>query len=227
MKMKNISRLAFLMLAAVHGTAAQAGESASAVPPAPGEKAWRTLFCESNGGRDVTDQGKLSTGPDVTAAVVCQYPESGNPRAAARQNEYAKNAVAGPIPTTPVSATLHPPSGSFSIAAGNPLAVSCSADLYIAPWAGLPARSNGTSTFNCRGYNVGQSSVGCNVQWSGPTTVAVGASPYGASASVNFTCAATHVGAISSVMDYSYRDPIYQRITYSAQNVFGTINIQP
>jgi hypothetical protein len=203
--------------------------SADAAPAdAPGNdatSAWRALACAANGGRDITAQGHLSVGEDVTAVVVCQYPAASADAATPRAK--AALGVGGPIQTSPVTATLHPPAGDFSLAAGNPLPVSCSTDLAIARWPNLPAVSNGTSKFNCRGYNVNQSSVGCGVQWSGPTSVTVGATPYGGSASVSFTCAATHLGAFSTVMDYSYNDPTYQRITYSAQGVFGTINVRP
>jgi hypothetical protein len=207
----------FLVL---HGAAPRAETPAAA--SAPQAHAWRALYCAANGGRDITEQGQLSVGEDVTAVAVCQYPAAD----AAAPRAKAAAAVGGPIQLSPVTATLHPPAGDFSLSAGNPLPVSCSADLAIARWPNLPAVSNGTSKFNCRGYNVGQSSVGCGVQWSGPTSVTVGATPSGGSASVNFTCAATRLGAISTVMDYSYNDALYQRIFYSAQGVFGTINVR-
>jgi hypothetical protein len=205
----------------LHGVATRADTPAAGTPQ---PQAWRALYCAANGGRDITAQGQLSVGEDVTAAVVCQYPAANATDAAPRAKATA--GVGGPIQLSPVTATLHPPAGDFSLSAGNPLPVSCSADLAIARWPNLPAVSNGTSKFNCRGYNVGQSSVGCNVQWSGPTSVTVGATPSGGSASVNFTCAATHLGAFSTVMDYAYNDAVYPRIFYSAQGVFGTINVR-
>nr|WP_230961735.1 hypothetical protein [Burkholderia thailandensis] len=61
-------------LACLHGGAAWAG-GVGAAPLAGDAKALRNLLCAANGGRDITDQGTLKAGGDVTAVVVCQYPE--------------------------------------------------------------------------------------------------------------------------------------------------------
>jgi hypothetical protein len=196
--------------------------SLRAEPASPDVQTWRTLFCGANGGRDITSQGKLNVGENVGAVVVCQYPQAAADTASARRAPQV--AAPNSIFPSPVTATVHPPAGTFSLAQGNPAPISCSADIAIAATAGLPAVSNGTSTFNCRGYNYGQSSLGCGVQWSGPTAVTIGATPFGGSASVNFTCAILNYGAFSSVMDYTYQDTTYPRLSYSVQGIFGTIN---
>ncbi|ABC35426.1 hypothetical protein BTRA_3996 [Burkholderia thailandensis USAMRU Malaysia  len=220
-------------LACLHGGAAWAG-GVGAAPLAGDAKALRNLLCAANGGRDITDQGTLKAGGDVTAVVVCQYPEpAAHARAAgARGADAASAAVSasvagGPILSTPVIANLRVPGGTFSLAAGNPLPLSCGVDLAIARWPNTPAVSQGTSTFNCRGYNVGSSSNGCSVRWSGPTPVTVGATPYGGGTTLNFACTATHLGAFSTVTDYSYRDPVDPRIWYDVRDRFGTVNVQP
>ncbi|WP_052113870.1 hypothetical protein [Burkholderia pseudomallei] len=224
----NAALACIIDLACVHGGAAWAG-SAGAATAEGDAKSWRCLLCAANGGRDITDQGALKVGGDVTAAVVCQYPDPAA-RASADTRAHAKanaGVVGGPILSTPVTANLRVPGGTFSLAAGNPLPLSCGVDLAIARWPNTPAVSQGTSTFNCRGYNVGSSSNGCSVQWSGPTPVTVGATPYGGGTTLHFTCVATHLGAFSTVTDYAYRDPLDPRIWYDVRDRFGTVNVQP
>lgn len=220
-----ISSLFLFIVAFVPSVSAFADPATADTSSKADIKAVRQLLCSAGGGKDITDSGTLSIGEDVRAVAVCLYP--GRSVSRASDTLPRENAAFGPLPTTPVTASLHPPSGNYSLSNGNPFTTSCSVDLHIAPWAGLPAVSNGTSTFNCRGYNVGNSSVGCNVKWSGPTSVNVGQAPYGGSAAVNFSCAATYQGATSTVMDYSYRDSVYVRINYSVQGVFGVVNVSP
>ncbi|MGW9692053.1 hypothetical protein ACWGKV_24285, partial [Burkholderia pseudomallei] len=112
----NAALACIIDLACVHGGAAWAG-SAGAATAEGDAKSWRSLLCAANGGRDITDQGALKIGGDVTAAVVCQYPDPAA-RASADTRAHAKanaGVVGGPILSTPVTANLRVPGGTFSL----------------------------------------------------------------------------------------------------------------
>ncbi|WP_295554142.1 hypothetical protein [uncultured Stenotrophomonas sp.] len=202
--------IAFSMLAAAGSSGAHSVESSDPM---------RKLVCEAMGGVDVTGEGVLTMGKDVTAAAVCQMPAS---------QTTSRNAAAAPraFPLSPVTAAVHPPSGNLVLPAGETqVTTSCAADLHIPAISAMPSVSAGLSTVKCRGYNTPtNSSAGCSIDWTGPTNVTLGAQPYGGRVVVNFSCVAFRSG-IPTVMDYEYRDPTYPRLIYQARDVTGYLNI--
>lgn len=202
--------IAFFMLAAAGSAGAHSVESSDPM---------RKLVCEAMGGVDVTEEGVLTLGNDVTAAAVCQMPAS---------QSVSKSPAAAPkaFPFSPVTAAVHPPSGTLSLPVGETrVTTSCAADLHIPAISGMPPVSAGLSTVKCRGYNTPtNSSAGCSIDWTGPTNVTLGVQPYGGRVVVNFSCVAFRSG-IPTVMDYEYRDPTYPRLIYQARDVTGYLNI--
>lgn len=192
------------------------------------EQSMQKLVCSSLGGSDITSKGELSLGDDVTAAVVCQLP----PRLADSNDSSpspspSSDTGAQAFPFSPVTAVVNPPSGTVVTTENErSIATSCSADLHIPTLSNLyPAVSEGTSTVRCTGFNTPtNSSAGCSVNWSGPTSVTLGAEPYGGSVVVNFICTAYRSG-IPTYMTYEYRDRSYPRLSYSAYNVEGYLNV--
>jgi hypothetical protein len=178
----------------------------------------RHVYCASQGGEDITSEGGLALGPGVASAVVCRFPATASIKP-------PSPAITLP-PLAVIGATLLPPTGTATITAGNPIfSTSCAAEVFIKSVSGFPVTSHGTSTVSCRGFNSGSQSNGCNVTWSGATDVNVGVEPFGGQVTVGFTCFGTKVGSIATAMDYSYIDPIFSRIAFSASNVTGNISI--
>lgn len=178
----------------------------------------RQIYCASQGGEDITSDGSLTMGPGVSSVVVCRFP------AAAPAKQLTSNITLPPLAV--IGATLLPPTGVATITAANPVfSTSCAAEIFIKAVSGFPVTSHGTSTVNCRGFNSGSKSNGCNVVWSGPTDVNVGVEPYGGQVTVGFTCIATKLGSIATAMDYTYADPVFTRITFSESNVTGNIGV--
>ncbi|WP_409301192.1 hypothetical protein [Pseudomonas sp. KCJK8993] len=216
-------RLSRLLLTGVIGLAIAPLAQASSTADNAEKAQLRKLFCESRGGSDITALGELKKSDDVGAVVVCKLPPSPT---TVVENQAA--ATFSPLPLTPVTATLAPPSGVYKLAPGaSSINTSCSANLAIAKWAGFPSTSNGNASLNCRGYNTsaGGSTLGCNIQWTGPTQVAIGVTPYGGQVAVNFSCQAIHLGSMGTVMDFSYSDPVYSRIRYGSVQATGSLTI--
>ncbi|WP_225368784.1 hypothetical protein [Pseudomonas protegens] len=118
--------------------------------------------------------------------------------------------------------------GVYKLAPGaSSVNTSCSANLAIAKWAGFPNTSNGNATLNCRGYNAGAAggTLGCKIEWTGPTQVAIGVTPYGGQVAVNFNCQALYFGSVGTVMDFSYADPTYPRIRYGSVQATSSMTI--
>jgi len=184
--------------------------------------ALRKAFCAAKDGIDITNLGALEVGDNVRAVVICHIPEKYD-----KKDDVGSYAALGPgLPGSLLTVELAPPAGTFTITDADPaFTAGCSADLYIAPASWTPPVSHGTSTLSCRGYNAGSGSLGCSVQWSGPTDVTVGVQPYGGRVEVNFTCVALHLGSFSTQMDYSYRDPLYPTLFHDSRNVPGTITV--
>lgn len=216
----NLSRL---LMAGVMGLALAPLAQASSTADLEEKAQLRKLFCESKGGTDITALGELKKSEDVGAVVVCKLPPSPT---TVVENQAALRLAA--LPLTPVTATLSPPSGVYKLAPGaSSVNTSCSANLAIAKWAGFPSSSNGNATLNCRGYNGGAagSSLACKIEWTGPTQVAIGVTPYGGQVAVNFSCLAMFNGSIGTVMDFSYADPTYPRIRYGSVQATSSMTI--
>ncbi len=161
--------------------------------------------CAESGGSDITGKGTLTLDSGVTAAIVCQTPR--------------RPGVQSMAPARPAdgffygSAVLHPPSGAATVDASEQFTATCSVTDSIPVLPGVPAVSNGNSTFNCRGYNLGETSLGCSVQWTGLTPVTLGVDT---DIELSFNCLVSNTANhVSSAMDYSYADPTYQRINFS------------
>nr|BFD42020.1 hypothetical protein FFPRI1PSEUD_35190 [Pseudomonas sp. FFPRI_1] len=215
--------LSRLLLAGAIGLALSPWVQASSTADLEEKAQLRKLFCESKGGTDITALGELKKSEDVGAVVVCKLPPSPT---TVVENQAALRLAA--LPLTPVTATLSPPSGVYKLAPGaSSVNTSCSANLAIAKWAGFPSSSNGNATLNCRGYNGGAagSSLACKIEWTGPTQVAIGVTPYGGQVAVNFSCLAMFNGSIGTVMDFSYADPTYPRIRYGSVQATSSMTI--
>lgn len=216
-------KLSSVLMAGVIGVALAPLAQASSVSDSEEKAQLRKLFCESKGGADITALGELKKSDDVGAVVVCKLPPSPT---TVVENQAASSLAA--LPLTPVTATLAPPSGVYKLAPGaSSVNTSCSANLAIAKWAGFPSTSNGNATLNCRGYNAGAAggTLGCKIEWTGPTQVAIGVTPYGGQVAVNFNCQALYFGSVGTVMDFSYADPTYPRIRYGSVQATSSMTI--
>jgi len=212
-----------VLMAAVIGLALAPLAQASSMADSEEKAQLRKLFCESKGGADITGLGELKKSDDVGAVVVCKLPPSPT---TVVENQAASSLAA--LPLTPVTATLAPPSGVYKLAPGaSSVNTSCSANLAMQNWAGFPNTSNGNATLNCRGYNAGAAggTLGCKIEWTGPTQVAIGVTPYGGQVAVNFNCQALYFGSVGTVMDFSYADPTYPRIRYGSVQATSSMTI--
>jgi 3D (Asp-Asp-Asp) domain-containing protein len=128
----------------------------------------------------------------------------------------------GGIPVTEMTATFQLPSGTVSFANGQQFTTACIANLSYKQVGNLPSSTHGTSTFDCVGYNNGTKSLGCSVQWSGPTNVTANVTP-GGQAVAAFTCVIIKLETIQFISSYNYNDAIYQTLNYSAQDLSSSI----
>jgi hypothetical protein len=175
-------------------------------------------YCASHGGTDITDKGKLVLGDSTSRAVMCLFPAGGN-STVRPANISVTNGFPGLME---MNVIFQLPSGTVSLANGQQFTTTCAANLSYNQIGNLPAVSHGTSMFNCVGYNNGTKSLGCSVQWSGPTDVTAGVSP-GGQAVAAFTCIIVKLETIQFMSSYTYTDPLYQRLNYFAQNMSSSI----
>lgn len=174
----------------------------------------RQMVCAAKGGVDITDQGTLTLGGDVSSAVVC----AGAAEPAAAGTAVTPTADVQPLALcgqfSSVCASLYPPSGTYTITSSNPtFTTSCSADVNVRSRPG-GGTSIGTSTLNCRAYTPGGSAVGCNVNWSGPSSFPVGVRT---NVSVSFDCLVAGPGSRGTVADFSYQDATYGAVRADGQ----------
>lgn len=177
-------------------------------------------YCMENGGVDITNKGKLVLGDATSNAVICQF-ESGRAPLLRPSNTAA---AGGLPPLTALSASFQLPSGTVSFANGQQFNTACVANLSYTASPYLPAISHGTSTFNCVGYNNGSKSLGCSVQWSGPTDVTANNSP-GGQAVAAFTCIIVKLQTIQFMSSYQYVNSTYQRLNYWVQDMSSSITV--
>jgi hypothetical protein len=180
-------------------------------------------YCADHGGTDITDSGKLVLGDSTSRAVICWIPASG--KVPLRPANTAVATFPQPntgIPLTEMTATFQLPSGTVSLANGQQFTTSCIANLSYNQIGNLPASTHGTSAFDCVGYNNGTKSLGCSVQWSGPTNVTGNVNP-GGQAVAAFTCIIVKLETIQFISNYTYTDAIYQDLDYSIQNMNSSI----
>lgn len=184
------------------------------------EEQLRQMFCAAQGGIDITEEGTVQAGSDVTAVVVCQVPGASTepPALSASANADVQQSVSCPGFQS-ICGTLLPSTGSYTVSSSNPVfTTSCAVQVRVVS-AGGPAEANGTSSFNCRGYNYANSVLDCSIQWSGPNSFPVGTT---STASVNFNCRAYGSGSFGTAMNYSFQSP---RASFSAGPATSSVSV--